>query len=137
MNQRTRPISFFRAKTEPKGWGSELKIINHTGGDGFPLGYSGKLLIYQSGGASSSMHYHALKHETFYVVRGKLLLQFYDLEDAELLIQELHEGDGVIIPPMNPHRLSCLSEDAVVIEFASADYATDNYRIAKGDSQCK
>lgn len=131
-----KPISFLHEAGLPKGWGREVLIVNHAAkyNNNFPTGYSGKLLVYDKAGATSSMHYHVIKHETFYVLCGKFLLTYYDLNNADSQVKPLEAGDVVIIPPSNPHRLQCVTPGTIV-EFATTDYSDDNYRIMKGDSQ--
>jgi quercetin dioxygenase-like cupin family protein len=132
-----RTISIQSANEETKGWGKEVQIANHVNGwnQTMPAGYSGKLLIYDKKGAVSSMHYHLVKHETFYVLEGDFLLKYYNPNNADVLVKHLTVGDVVVIPPCNPHQLTCHSERGVIVEFASPDNALDNFRIGKGDSQ--
>jgi quercetin dioxygenase-like cupin family protein len=129
-------ISFSMAIDKPKGWGKERQIINQVvlPDETFPKGYSGKLLVYEKAGAVSSMHFHTVKHETFYVLTGTFAFYYYNPENADVLKRVLWPGDVVEIPPCNPHQLVC-EETGIIIEFASTDYAWDNYRVGKGDSQ--
>ena len=131
------PISFSRAVDVPKGWGKEVHIVNNMvlPGQTFPTGYSGKLLSYTKEGAISSMHYHMIKHETFYVLAGSFVLNYYGLGLADSYSKMLFPGDIVVIPPGNPHQIICREFNSVIIEFATTDYSFDNYRIIKGDSQ--
>lgn len=132
-------ITFKKAMDVPKGWGKEVWIANNIvlDGENFPTGYSGKLLVYDKEGAKSSMHYHVVKHETFYVVKGEFVLWYFNHKNADLLHEVVVEGDVVTIPPYNPHQLVLRGAHGVIIEFASTDYAWDNIRIGKGDSQAK
>jgi|WetSurMetagenome_2_1015567.scaffolds.fasta_scaffold546919_2 hypothetical protein len=123
------------SNTVLKGWGKEIQIVNHTEPDHFPLGYSGKILVYSKRSAKSSMHYHVVKHETFFVLQGGFTLLYYNPDTAELKRELLIERSVVDIPPYNPHQLVCNSDEGRIIEFASTDYNWDNYRIGKGDSQ--
>jgi quercetin dioxygenase-like cupin family protein len=130
------PITFKKALIVPKGWGSEVQITNNetTFELQLPTGYSGKLLVYDKVGAVSSLHFHTVKHETFYVLWGSFQLIYFNHENADRLEKTLIEGDIVVIPPNNPHQLICRTQGNIV-EFASTDYSWDNYRIGKGDSQ--
>jgi mannose-6-phosphate isomerase-like protein (cupin superfamily) len=132
-------ITFKRSQDVPKGWGREVWIANNIVLDGepFPTGYSGKLLVYEREGAKSSMHYHTVKHETFYILKGEFTVWYYDPENADLLHKDVVGGDIVTIPPYNPHQVVLRSSSGVIIEFASTDYSWDNFRIGKGDSQIK
>lgn len=136
MKKPFKSIQFRRATEVPKGWGKEVRIVNETVLDEeeFPTGYSGKLLVYDKAGAVSSMHFHTVKHETFYVLSGRFVFSFYNPENAEKVIIVLVGGDIVSIPTSNPHQISC-EAPGTIIEFASTDYSWDNYRVEKGDSQ--
>ncbi len=126
-------IEFRKANDVPKGWGKEVQIINFTALEGVS-GYSGKLLVYTAGDCRSSMHFHTRKHETFYLLKGRVKFCYYNPENADKHTRVLVEGDVVVIPPNNPHQIITETE-ATVIEFATTDYHWDNYRVEKGDSQ--
>ena len=131
------PITFEKATDVPKGWGKEVQIVNEVVEDqtSFPSGYSGKLLVYTKRNATSSLHFHIRKHETFYCLCGEFLINYFDLDIAQILTRKICAGDKVRIPPGNPHQIICLTNEGTIIEFASSDYTFDNYRIGKGDSQ--
>lgn len=137
--RRLEKIWFSKGRDVPKGWGKEVHITNHIvlPGEQFPIGYSGKLLVYDRKGAVSSMHFHTVKHETFYILKGEFIVWYYDPDNADIKHEITLEGDKVEIPPNNPHQVICKGNNGIIIEFASSDYAWDNYRIAKGDSQTK
>lgn len=138
MINKIKPISFGRAYNIKKGWGEERIITNHIVLDEpFPTGYSGKLLIYNKKGALSSAHIHHIKSENFFVIFGSFEFRYYNLETGDQLSKVLVEGDVVDIPPGNPHQLLSMTDSGTIIEFASTDYAWDNYRIGKGDSQTR
>lgn len=126
--ERKPDIKFFPAREIPKGWGKEIIFTPRFGN------YCGKLLVYKKNGSISSMHYHAKKHETFYVLSGIFKLKYYDLETADLRSKDLKAGDTIIIPPHNPHQLFCI-QAGTIIEASTEDDPNDNFRIAKGDSQ--
>jgi quercetin dioxygenase-like cupin family protein len=121
------PIGFTTSVVVPKGWGREIQIVNN-------INYAGKLLIYDKSGATSSMHFHLEKSESFYVLSGEFSLNYYDLEKATLLNKIVKNGDVIDIPAGNPHQLVCV-QPGTIIEFSTTDYDFDNYRIGKGDSQ--
>lgn len=110
----------------PKGWGSEnIWATNDK--------YCGKLLKFNKG-AKFSMHFHAEKDETWYVLSGRFLVITIDTKNAETSSQELEEGSVWHNPPLLPHQLICL-EEGVIIEVSTPDSVEDNYRVGKGDSQ--
>jgi len=96
---------FSKLEAHPKGWGDELWITNNGK-------YCGKILRFNEG-SSFSMHYHILKEETWCVTKGRLKLEFFDLEKAERRERELTEGDVVHLKPCIPHKLTALQDSSV------------------------
>jgi quercetin dioxygenase-like cupin family protein len=109
-----------------KGWGHELIWATNDL-------YCGKLLNFKKG-ARFSMHFHAEKDETWYVLTGKFVVNWIDTTNASNHTQELHPGCTWRNQPLLPHQLSCV-EQGTIIEISTPDSVEDNYRIAKGDSQ--
>ena len=89
-----------------KGWGYELIWATNEK-------YCGKIMIFDKVGAKFSMHFHKEKDETWFVNSGRFLLRWINTETADLIEQELKDGDTWHNPPLQPH----------------------NYRIGQGDSQ--
>lgn len=110
----------------PKGWGHELIWCTTDK-------YCGKLLKFNKD-ARFSMHFHASKDETWYVLSGKFLLKTIDTKDAVEEHRYLHTGDTWHNPPLLPHQLVCI-EEGIIIEVSTPDSVEDNYRIIPGDSQ--
>lgn len=109
-----------------KGWGSEnIWATNDK--------YCGKLLEFNTG-AKFSMHFHAHKDETWYVLSGKFKVIVIDTTNATQTTHELNTGSVWHNPPLLPHQLICL-EAGTIIEVSTPDSVADNYRVAKGDSQ--
>lgn len=109
-----------------KGWGSEeIWATNDL--------YCGKFMHFNSG-ARFSMHFHAHKDETWYVMSGRFTVRTIDTHDASRHEQELNPGDVWHNPPRLPHQLIC-HEAGTVIEVSTADSVEDNYRVEPGDSQ--
>jgi len=126
-------VGFTKAKEMPKGWGKEVHIANYLFED-IKGGYCGKFLDYAKKGATSSMHFHRLKHETFFVHSGEFEFYHIDTRAADKEMRVLKKRDIVTIPPLCPHQIIC-RKPGFIIEFSTTDYADDNYRVAKGDSQ--
>jgi quercetin dioxygenase-like cupin family protein len=80
------------------------------------------------------MHYHIKKEETWCVTKGKLKLEYFDLEKAERLEKYLEEGAVVHLKPCIPHKLIAL-EDSHVFEISTQHFNEDSYRVEKGSSQ--
>lgn len=109
-----------------KGWGSEeIWATNDV--------YCGKFMHFDTG-AKFSLHFHAVKDETWYVLSGRFTVRVINTADASEQWQELNPGDTWHNPPLVPHQLIC-QEAGTVIEVSTADSVEDNYRIEPGDSQ--
>jgi mannose-6-phosphate isomerase-like protein (cupin superfamily) len=109
-----------------KGWGSELIWATNDK-------YCGKLLKFNTG-SRFSMHFHAEKDETWYVLSGKFVVKSIDTSNAEVSEKELYVGMTWRNQPMEPHQIVCI-EEGVIIEVSTPDSVEDNYRVGKGDSQ--
>jgi len=110
----------------PKGWGYEIWIEN------VPE-YCGKIL-HLLPGKKTSMHFHAVKKETMYVLSGTLVMEMLDLTTGKSSIERLDEGDSLMISTFKPHRLmgGPLS-GCDVMEVSTQHFEYDSYRIEKGD----
>jgi len=111
-----------------KSWGKEVIFATNEK-------YCGKLLCFTKAGNKFSLHFHAEKDESWYVLNGSFELQLVNTRDASTITKILHKGDTWRNPPNLPHRLIALEDDSIVIEVSTPDSVEDNYRIAPGDSQ--
>ncbi len=109
-----------------KGWGHEEIWASNDR-------YCGKMLHFDAGG-KFSMHFHAEKDETWYVLSGQFTVKYIDTTDASVHYAELNPGDTWHNPPLLPHQLIC-EQAGVIVEVSTADSVEDNYRVAPGDSQ--
>jgi quercetin dioxygenase-like cupin family protein len=109
-----------------KGWGHELIWCTTDK-------YCGKLLRFDQG-SKFSMHFHAEKDETWYVLEGKFIVKYIDTHNAEVYEKELNVGDVWHNKPLMPHQVICV-EEGTIIEVSTPDSIEDNYRVEKGDSQ--
>jgi len=100
-------------KKVQKVWGSEEWIVNNDL-------YCGKILNLKKGFRGST-HFHKNKHETFYLLDGKVLLE---LEDSKTI---MNEGTSLTIEPGLKHRFTPL-EDSRIIEFSTHHMDSDTYR---------
>ncbi len=111
-----------------KGWGYEDWIVNNEK-------YCGKILHFNSG-KKFSVHYHKLKDETFFVLKGKFEALFAnsweDYSNGQIQKTELKEGDVVYIWQGRVHQLKAL-EESEIIEFSTQHFEEDSYRIERGD----
>jgi quercetin dioxygenase-like cupin family protein len=96
----------------PKVWGEERWIVNRE--------YCGKVLVLNRG-FRCSIHHHKIKDETFYINKGKVLLELND--DIRVMVP----GDVQLIMPNEKHRFTGL-EDSEIIEFSTHHREDDSYR---------
>lgn len=109
-----------------KGWGhEEIWITNDK--------YCSKFLHFDAG-LMFSMHFHAEKVESWYVISGKFVVEWIDTTNAKIHQKTLHTGDTWHNEPLIPHRLICL-ESGTILEVSTPDSVEDNYRVMPGDSQ--
>lgn len=99
-------------KEVEKVWGKEIWIVNKD--------YCGKKLILKKG-FRCSMHYHKNKDETFYILKGRVLME------ADNKKQIMTEGDSIMITPNTKHRFTGL-ENSEIIEFSTHHEDEDSYR---------
>ena len=101
-------------KRVEKTWGEEIWMAN-------TKLYCGKQLILLKG-KRCSLHYHKLKDETFYIFRGKILMEV-DKEE-----RVMYPESAVLIKPHTKHRFSGL-ENTIIIEISTHHEESDSYRV--------
>lgn len=109
-----------------KGWGYELIFANT------PL-YCGKLLHFVQN-EMSSMHFHAEKTETFFVLSGEFIIVTINTKDASKKETYLKQGDKMDIAKFQPHKIIAVSGGDIV-EVSTHDDEDDSYRVEAGSSQ--
>jgi quercetin dioxygenase-like cupin family protein len=109
-----------------KGWGHELIWATNDQ-------YCGKLMKFNEG-ARFSMHFHAVKDESWYVLDGLFKIVFIETADASQHETILKPGSTWRNRPLQPHQLICI-EAGTIIEVSTPDSVEDNYRVQPGDSQ--
>lgn len=109
-----------------KGWGSELIWASTDQ-------YCGKLLRFDRG-AKFSMHFHAEKEETWYVISGLFILKRINTDNAQIKESTLKPKDVWTNHQFEPHQLICI-EEGTILEISTEDCIWDNYRVMPGDSQ--
>lgn len=110
----------------PKAWGHEYIWATNDH-------YCGKIMKFNTG-TKFSMHFHAAKDETWYVLDGRFQVKYIDTQDASQHVKDLRPGDVWRNLPLQPHQLICL-EAGSIIEVSTPDSVEDNYRVMPGDSQ--
>jgi quercetin dioxygenase-like cupin family protein len=123
MNHETKPTISECCKI-PKGWGYELIIVNNEK-------YCGKILHFKKG-CKFSMHYHLVKHETWYVNKGVFCFHWIDTLVGKKDTNVIKVGDVIDIPIGMPHQLEAM-EDGEIFEISTQHFDHDSYRIFKGD----
>ena len=109
-----------------KGWGHEFIFATNEK-------YCGKLLKFNKD-AKFSMHFHAEKDESWYILNGKFKIVFIETKDASIHDIILEQGATWRNRPLQPHQVICL-EEGTIIEVSTPDSVEDNYRVLPGDSQ--
>lgn len=111
-----------------KLWGREILVENNKY-------YCGKHL-YVKPGKLCSVHYHKNKKETFYILKGKLVLEYSTNIDIDSWNSNkyskiiLSEGDSFTINPLTAHRFYCYGSCSCdFIEFSTHHEDSDSYRI--------
>lgn len=107
-----------------KGWGKEIIFVNNPE-------YCGKILCFNKG-KKFSMHYHVQKKETWYVAKGRFILNWIETEKGNNYSEYLEVGDVITNERGEPHQLVAL-EDSEVFEVSTRHYDEDSFRIYKGD----
>lgn len=110
-----------------KGWGHEEIFVTNDQ-------YCGKILHFKEGG-KFSMHFHAEKKETWYVLDGAFVVRMIDTNNASINEYSLLPGDSWTNEPLMPHQVICVKAGRF-IEVSTPDSIADNYRVMPGDSQC-
>jgi mannose-6-phosphate isomerase-like protein (cupin superfamily) len=102
-----------KAEVHPKAWGKEIWLANTDS-------YCGKIMELRRGWRCS-YHYHKIKDETFFIRKGRLLME---IEGHSYV---MHEGDSVRIRPGQKHRFTGL-DDGEIIEISTHHDEGDSYR---------
>ena len=100
----------------PKSWGEEHWIVNRD--------YCGKKLVLKKG-HRCSLHFHKVKDEVFYVIKGKVFLELGSEEHILGVGDHRHVAIGTV------HRFTGL-EDAEIIEFSTHHEDSDSHRVEIG-----
>ena len=116
------------AKIVTKGWGKEVIYADHEE-------YCGKLLVYDKAGATSSMHFHKVKKETWYVLQGSFDYKTIDTNTGVINTQVISQGDTITNETFAIHQLTARDDNSIIVEVSTKDNPDDNFRVIPGDSQ--
>lgn len=114
-----RPIERFEPVETVQPWGTETLIAEGPG-------YTGKLLFYKAGHAGG-FQYHVEKDETFYLHRGRALVE--SVRDGLVHAVKMYACQSCHIPAGAPHKFTALT-DCVVFE-ASTPHRNDRVNVAE------
>lgn len=106
-----------------KTWGHELWFANHEDAN-----YCGKIL-HINAGHKFSMHFHRDKHETFYVLSGRVIIRTVDYTTGHMHEMSLLAGQSCEIPREMPHQLEAVDKDAIILEASTFHRDSDSYRL--------
>lgn len=101
-----------------------LHDFEHTGEVEFDInnnieeGYCGKFIVIFKG-QTCPMHYHRIKHETFYLVKGMV-----EMEAGEEVFT-MKQGDIKIMPQNTKHRFTAM-ESSLILECSKPDIMSDS-----------
>jgi len=107
-------------KKVKKVTGSEEWIVNNEL-------YCGKFLNIKKG-FRGSIHHHKNKHETFYILEGKILLELPETNKKRIMLP----GDIQTLPPLTTHRFTGI-ENTKIIEFSTPHEDSDTYRDSQSE----
>lgn len=110
----------------PKGWGCEIIFASNNE-------YCGKILRFNAGG-KTSMHFHAKKHETWYIMSGKFVVRCIDPKNAMKHDLTCVPNMTLVIPQNTIHQIEAI-EPGDVYEVSTKDESIDSFRVEPGSSQ--
>lgn len=92
---------------------TEFNINNNT-----EQGYCGKFMFLFEG-QTCPMHHHRIKHETFFIVKGKVSMVLSGK------VHILEQGDMLIVNQFAKHKFTAL-EDSLILESSKPDLVDDS-----------
>jgi len=101
-----------------KSWGYEYCLVNNEL-------YCSKILHIDKDHCCS-YHYHKIKDETFYILKGHIILDFNDKTFF------MYAGNSIRIKPKDKHRFFGI-EDTDIIEISTQHFDEDSYRLIESD----
>lgn len=104
-------------KIKQKSWGHEIWLHNSNK-------YCGKILVIKAN-KSSSLHYHKLKDETFYIQEGKILVKFVS-KDGDIEQLEMNKGDVLDIPKGTRHQIIGIAKKSEIFEVSTQHFDDDS-----------
>ena len=112
-----------KPKIVNKDWGHEIWLVNN-----MYENYCGKILFIKKG-HGTSMHFHAKKHESFYILEGQLDIDIIDTETTKKYEVSLSQGEVFTLDRFMPHMLKAVVSDVKFIETSTYHEDSDSYRV--------
>lgn len=109
-------------KIVKKDWGEELWIANNELYCGKKITNNGKW------SSKGKFHYHPIKDETFYVLKGKLRIDIALEQNGWINTSILSEGMKFRIKPTIKHRFKSLTKTCEFMEFSTTHKEEDSIR---------
>lgn len=106
-----------------KRWGHEIWFANNESEN-----YCGKELLINEG-KHTSMHFHLVKHEVFYILDGALLLRLIDTKSGDTSDILLKSGSKFEVGQGKPHQLIAHKGSVRLIEASTFHRDSDSYRV--------
>ena len=106
-----------------KPWGHEIWLVNNK-----EENYCGKILYIQEG-CSTSMHFHANKQESFYILKGDLQIDILNTFSAKIHSKILQEGEVFSLDRVIPHKLIAKDGPVKLVETSTYHEDSDSYRV--------
>lgn len=127
------PITYIK-----KGWGRKCDGIGeifayHTEQEEQKINVETVKLLYMEENKKLSRHFHKIKDEFFYCVKGAFWVELWDSDGAKLHEFMMKPEDRVFIPKLLQHRMTGKSHENILLEVSTKDSSDDSYRIEKGD----
>ena len=114
-----------KAKIVEKSWGREIWMANNESED-----YCGKILEINAG-SNTSLHFHANKHETLYILSGQLRIDIVDTETTAVSSILLNKEETFSIDRCVPHKLIAEKNPVTFVEISTFHEDSDSYRVSK------
>jgi mannose-6-phosphate isomerase-like protein (cupin superfamily) len=106
-----------------KRWGYEIWLTNNQ-----EEGYCGKIL-YIKEGCGTSMHFHVNKHESFYILEGKLQIDILNTATTKTHSKTIKKGEVFCMHRVTPHKLIAKDGPVKFIETSTYHEDSDSYRV--------
>ncbi len=111
-------------KIVEKSWGSEIWFENNEL-------YCGKLLtvLKDKWSSKGKFHFHKIKDETFYIIKGILHLQILDHTKRGTEVIKLYEGESYRVKPNVLHKFTSITGECKFIEVSTTHSDEDSFRV--------